>query len=182
MKIQGKIIDISLDYLMHKPKITIQLNNQESILNDEFNKLYEEELIDIEISKHKEKRSLNANSYCWVLMQKIADNIGSTKEEVYRKYIKEKGVFRTITIDNQAASTFIHLWTSRGLGWICEVLNKGNTTTDLIAYYGSSSYNTKQMSIFVDYIVEEAKELGIETLSPDELNRLKSLWNVSNSK
>lgn len=176
MKLQGKLIDISLDYVMHKPKITIQLTNQESILNDEFNKLYEEELIDIEISKHKEKRSLNANSYCWVLMQKIADVIGSTKEEVYRKYIKEKGIFRTITIDNQAADTFIHLWNKNGIGWLCEVLNKGNTTTDLIAYYGSSSYNTKQMSSFVDYIVSEAKGLGISTETPEEIERIKSLW------
>ena len=182
MKLNGKIVNLDLDYSTHKPKITIQLSSQYDILTEEFNELQKEEKLDIMISKHKEKRSLNANNYAWVLMQKIADKIGSTKEEVYRKYIKEKGIFKTITIDNQAASTFIHLWNNNGIGWLCEVLNKGNTTTDLIAYYGSSSYNTKQMSVFVDYIVEEAKELGIETLPPDELNRLKSLWNVSNSK
>ena len=131
-----------------------------------------------EIKEYKEKRSLNANSYCWVLIQKIADCINSNKEEVYRKYIKEKGIFRTITIDNQAVDTFIYLWQKNGLGWICEVLNKGKTTTDLIAYYGTSSYNTKQMANFVDYIVEEAKELGIETLTPDKLQELKNLWGI----
>lgn len=129
-----------------------------------------------EIKEYKKKRSLNANSYCWVLLQKLADKLNTTKEELYRKYIKEKGIFRTITIDNQAVSTFIHLWEEKGLGWICEVLNKGETTTELIAYYGSSSYNTSQMSHYVDYIVEECKLQGIETMTPEELESLKINW------
>lgn len=129
-----------------------------------------------EIKEYKKKRSLNANSYCWVLLQKLADKLNTTKEELYRKYIKEKGIFRTITIDNQAVSTFIHLWEEKGLGWICEVLNKGDTTTDLIAYYGTSSYNTSQMAHYVDYIVEECKLQGIETMTQEELESLKENW------
>lgn len=129
-----------------------------------------------EIKEKKKKRSLNANSYCWVLLQKLADKLNTTKEEIYRKYIKEKGIFRTITIDNQAANTFIHLWEDKGLGWICEILNKNEKTTDLIAYYGTSSYNTKQMANFIDYVVEEAKIQDIETLTPQELEVLKETW------
>lgn len=129
-----------------------------------------------EIKEYKKKRSLNANSYCWVLLQKLADKLNTTKEELYRKYIKEKGIFRAITIDNQAVSTFIHLWEEKGLGWICEVLNKGETSTELIAYYGTSSYNTSQMAHYVDYIVEECKLQGIETMTPEELEGLKKSW------
>lgn len=129
-----------------------------------------------EIKEHKQKRSLNANSYCWVLLQKLADKLNTTKEELYRKYIKEKGIFRTITIDNQAVSTFIHLWEEKGLGWICEVLKEGETTTDLIAYYGTSSYNTSQMAHYVDYVVEECKLQQIETITPQELETLKKNW------
>lgn len=129
-----------------------------------------------EIKEYKKKRSLNANSYCWVLLQKLADKLNTTKEELYRKYIKEKGIFRTITIDNQAVSTFIHLWEEKGLGWICEVLNENDTTTDLIAYYGTSSYNTSQMAHYVDYIVEECKLQGIETMTQEELDSLKENW------
>lgn len=129
-----------------------------------------------EIKEYKKKRSLNANSYCWVLLQKLADKLNTTKEELYRKYIKEKGIFRTITIDNQAVSTFIHLWEEKGLGWICEVLSKGETTTELMAYYGTSSYNTSQMAHYVDYIVEECKLQGIETMTQEELESLKENW------
>jgi len=129
-----------------------------------------------EIKEYKKKRSLNANSYCWVLLQKLADKLNTTKEELYRKYIREKGIFRTITIDNQAVNTFIHLWEEKGLGWICEVLSKDETSTELIAYYGTSSYNTSQMAHYVDYIVEECKLQGIETMTQEELESLKENW------
>ena len=134
-----------------------------------------------EIKEHKQKRSLNANSYCWVLLQKLADILHTTKEELYKKYIREKGIFRIITIDNQAVDTFIHLWQEKGLGWICDVSNRGNNSTDLIAYYGSSSYNSKQMANYIDFLVEECKTQGIETLTPQELESLKDNWNVQHN-
>ena len=130
-----------------------------------------------EIKEHKLKRSLNANAYCWVLMNKIADAIKSTKEEVYREYIKNKGIFRLITMNKEATNTFIRVWQEKGLGWICDTSeSKYEGMVDVVAYYGTSSYNTKQMANFIDYVVDEAKNLGIETLPPDEIERLKSLW------
>lgn len=130
-----------------------------------------------EIKEHKLKRSLNANAYCWVLMNKIADAIKSTKEEVYREYIKNKGIFRLITMNKDATNTFIKVWQEKGLGWICDTSeSKYEGMVDVVAYYGTSSYNTKQMANFIDYVVDEAKNLGIETLPPDEIERLKSLW------
>ena len=130
-----------------------------------------------EIKEHKVKRSLNANAYCWVLMNKIADAIKSTKEEVYREYIKNKGIFRLITMNKDATNTFIKVWQEKGLGWICDISeSKYEGMVDVVAYYGTSSYNTKQMANFIDYVVDEAKNLGIETLPPDEIERLKNLW------
>ena len=130
-----------------------------------------------EIKEHKKPRSLNANAYCWVLLGKIADVIGSTKEEVYREYIKNKGIFRLVTMNCEAVDTFIKVWQERGLGWVCDRSeSKYDNMIDVVAYYGTSSYNSKQMAYFIDYIVEEAKNLDIETLPPDEITRLKELW------
>ena len=130
-----------------------------------------------EIKEHKTKRSLNANAYAWTLIGKIANVIGNTKEEVYKEYIKNKGIYRIITIDEKAAPTFIKVWKDRGIGWLCETSEtKIAGLVDVIAYYGTSSYNTKQMAGFIDYIVQEAKELDIETLTPDEIERLKTSW------
>ena len=177
MKLKGKLKDIQLDYVTHKPLVIIQLDNQEDLLCEEFNKLQQEEHLEIEIKKHSEKRSLNANSYCWVLIQKIADKLGNTKEEVYREYIKNKGIYRIVTISKEAVPTFIKLWQDKGLGWICETSEtKIAGLIDVIAYYGTSSYNSKQMANFIDYVVEEAKQLDIEVLTPRELEELKVLW------
>ena len=130
-----------------------------------------------EIKECKKRRSLNCNAYCWVLIGKIADVIGTTKEEVYRDYIKHKGVYRIITMNSEAVSTFTKVWKEKGLGWICETSeNRISGLTDVIAYYGTSSYNTKQMSHFIDYVVQEAKQLDIETLTPVQLEELKKLW------
>lgn len=137
-----------------------------------------EELFEIKPYKKpkKSKRSLNANAYCWVLLQKLADKLNTTKEELYKHYIKSKGIFRTIEIQTSAVSTFIYLWEKNGLGWICEVLNEGKEITTLIAYYGTSSYNTSQMAHYIDFVVEECRTQGIEVLTEQEIQSLKENW------
>ena len=143
------------------------------LYNQDKNKLFE-------IDVYKTKRSLRANAYVWELIGKIANVIGSTKEDVYREYIKDKGIYRIITLNDEAVPTFIKVWSNNGLGWICDT-SKTNEEglIDVVAYYGTSSYNTKQMSYFIDYVVEEAKALGIPTETPDEIARMKSLWQSS---
>lgn len=129
------------------------------------------------IEEHIEKRGLRANAYCWVLIGKIAEKIGNTKEEVYREYIKDKGIYRVITMNKNAVNTFIKVWSERGLGWLCDTSeNNIEGLVDVIAYYGSSSYNKKQMASFIDYVVFEAKQLGIETKTPEEIQWLKDNW------
>jgi hypothetical protein len=130
-----------------------------------------------DIKEHRKKRSLNANAYCWTLLSKIATELGITKEDVYREYIKDKGVCRVITMNSEAVNTFITAWGKQGLGWLCET-SKTNIAglTDVIAYYGTSSYNTKQMASFIDYVVAEAKVLNIETLPPTQIFWLKENW------
>lgn len=135
------------------------------------------------VEEYKEKRGLRANSYCWTLIGKIATEMNISKEEVYREFIKEHGVYRVITMNTSAVNTFIKVWSERGLGWICDTSETDiEELTDVIAYYGTSCYNKKQMAYFIDYVVEEAKALGIETLTPDEIEKLKSAYEVSNRK
>lgn len=133
-----------------------------------------------EIKEHKNKRSLDANGYCWVLCKKIADKLHITKEEVYRKNIKEMGKYEIIPIRNEAVSTFINAWTCKGIGWICESLSKSKFDgfTNLIAYYGSSVYDSKEMALLLDSIVQEAQTLDIDTLTPAEIANLKNLEEV----
>lgn len=124
----------------------------------------------------RQKRSLDANAYMWVLCDKIADAINATKEDVYRDAIKQVGVFKDVAIVEDGTESFIELWTGRGIGNFAETFDsKLDGCKRLRLYFGSHNYNTKEMSRLIDYIVEEAKELGIETLPPDEIQRMRGI-------
>ena len=169
---KARIIDLSIDYVTNSGKITLEIPKNEL----EQLEMLKDKKLSVDIKEFKNKRSLNANSYCWVLIQQIADALKTTKEEVYKKFIKEKGIFRTAEIDNKALNTLIYLWQDKGLGWVVDILDKKEDSTEVILYYGTSSYNSKQMATFIDYIVESAKEIGIQVISPDELLLLKENW------
>lgn len=130
----------------------------------------------ISIDRQKRKRSLNANAYMWQLCHKIAEKIGTTKETVYRKNIREVGSFETVELISEGVARFMRSWQANGLGWIAEPLSERNGYTTVIAYYGSSSYNTAEMSRLIEAVVAEAKALGVETMTPEELERLTLTW------
>lgn len=126
-----------------------------------------------EVKEYRKKRSLNANSYAWVLCSSIANILGSTKEEVYKKVIREVGEFEVIPIRKDAVEKFIKIWRSKGLGWLCDAKpSKLDGYVNVTVYYGSSVYDTQQMSRLINSLVDEAKVLGIVTL--DEL-KIKEL-------
>lgn len=129
------------------------------------------------LEQQKQQRSLNANAYCWVLCEKIAQKAGTTKEVVYQKNIREVGSFDVMEIAEKAVARFIERWRSNGLGWQAEPIGEvKNGYINVIAYYGSSTYTTAEMARLIDAIIEEAKNLQIETLPPDEIERLKTAW------
>lgn len=132
----------------------------------------------VDLSKWREKRSLDANAYAWVLMEEISKVIKSTKEEVYKGIIKKVGVFEILPIKNTTVESFKNRWQSKGLGWLCEIQrdSKIPNYTNVIAYYGTSTYNTEEMARFIDEIVVEAQALGIQTETPEKLEEIKSRW------
>jgi hypothetical protein len=138
----------------------------------------DKKLLTIEISKQKKKRSLDSNSYLWILSQKIAEVIHSTKELVYQKTIRDVGQFEIVPIKDEAVERWIEVWNSKGLGWFAEVMEESKLKgyTKVISYYGSSVYSSSEMSVLLNEIVGQAKELKIETLPPSELEALKSSW------
>jgi hypothetical protein len=132
-----------------------------------------------EIKQYRKRRSLDANAYCWVLCQRIAEVINSTKENVYREFIKGVGQFEIVPLKNEAVEKWIQNWQSHGIGWVSEAMGESKIPgyTNVISYYGSSVYDTKEMSVLLDEVVNQCHELGIETMSPQELESLKQAWN-----
>lgn len=134
----------------------------------------------VEIKQYRKKRSLDANAYAWELLGKLAPALSThevifTPEQIYREMIRDVGGnFEIMPVRDDALDRWVQIWTSRGLGWVCEIIGpskiKGYTNTR--CFYGSSVYDTAQMSRLIALIVEECKAAGVETMTPEELERL----------
>lgn len=130
-----------------------------------------------EIKEYKEKRSLDANAYAWVLLGKLQDKLHIPKEEIYRDAIRNIGSYEVIPIKNEAVEKFRQAWSKKGLGWITETTkSKLDGYTNVIAYYGSSIYDTKEMTRFIELIIQECEQLDIETKSKAEIDSLLKEW------
>ena len=147
---------------------------------EEINDLADKEL-SVEIKPYRARRSLDANSYCWVLCQKLAEKLNCTKEDIYKEAIRKAGQFDFIAVTDSAADQFLKAWQSKGLGWYAEALeSKIEGCKKIMVYYGSSVYDSKEMAHLIDYIVSECKELGIETMTPAEISRMMNEWGQEN--
>lgn len=155
-----------------QPYVAFSISGREY---DRISKYHGKDLDGYVIDIYKPKRSDNANAYMWSLIDEIAERANLTSKEVYRQAIREAGQWEDLSVDTNAVDRFRKIWASNGVGWFTEIDIKGSKKTSLRAYYGSSGYNSKQMSRLIDYIVDEAKFWNIETMTPAELNRLKGM-------
>jgi len=130
-----------------------------------------------ELKKASQKRSLDANAYCWVLCSKIAAAVGISKEEVYQRAIQEGDQYLMCCVTNEDYGQFVKSWQAKGIGWRVQVLDdSGLGTKTVFAYYGSSVYDKFAMNRLIDSLVQEAKSLGIETMPEDEVRALLEGW------
>ena len=133
---------------------------------------------DYELVKSKNKRSLDANAYAWVLIDKISEVVRLPKIEVYRNAIKGiGGVSEIVCVRNEAVETFCKNWEMHGIGYQTETMpSKIHGCTNVVVYWGSSSYTRHQMSVLIDRLIEDARSLGIETMPPGRLGALINEW------
>ena len=134
----------------------------------------------VEIKQYRKKRSLDANAYAWQLLGKLAPALSThevifTPEQLYREAIRDiGGNYEIMPVRNDALERWVQIWQSHGLGWVCEVMgpSKFQGYTNTRCFYGSSVYDTAQMSRLIARIVEDCKAAGVETMTPEELARM----------
>ena len=121
-----------------------------------------------EIKEYKQKRSLNANAYAWKLITEIGNVVRKSKEEVYLQMLKDYGQSEIVSmLSSISPEGYFKYYEKFGTGIV-----KGKEFIHYKLYKGSSEFNTKEMSIFIDGIVQEAKQLGIQTLDEIEIEEL----------
>ena len=159
-----------------KPQIVISLlkNAELNTIQELKNSISNGKQLDVEIKVHRNRRSLDANAYLWVLIDKIAQVIRSDKDAVYLQMLDRYGVFTHLIVKPQAVDRIISEWrTVRNLG---EVKLNSQTGVQLQCYFGSSTYDSAEMARLIDGVVSECAELGIETLPKAEIDQMNQQW------
>lgn len=133
----------------------------------------------VSIEIKRERRSVDANAYCWVLCQKLAEKLSDdgtlyTKEQVYRYAIKQVTQPSHTLVEDRAVEAYIRAWGKNGIGWVAETVGEAALRgyTMVAVYQGSSTYDSKQMSRLIDFLVDACREQGIETREPGYIDAL----------
>lgn len=172
MEFTGQLQNVSMDWQTGQYHITFTVNEAGAI--NEVNNIKDCEKLSITAKKYRNRRSLDANAYMWVLLQKMADKLHRDKWGIYLEMLGRYGVFTHIIVKPHVVEKVKNEWrTVKELGEVCV---NGTTGIQLQCYFGSSTYDTKEMSVLIDGVVSEARELGIETLHEEELRRMKEMW------
>lgn len=178
MQTTATITDINIDFKTKKPKISLLLDTNDINVVEE---LKNENKLNIELKKWYKKRSLDANSYCWVLCDKIAKELSKdgtiiTKEKIYQDAILQIGTFEPMIVEEKAFENFKRIWQKQGLGFLVQEVSRKDKCVKVHCYYGSSTYDSKEMSLLIQILVDLAKSLNIETKTQEEINSLLEQW------
>ena len=121
-----------------------------------------------EIKEYKEKRSLNANAYAWKLITQIGNVLRKSKEEVYLQMLKDYGQSEIVSMFSSInPDGYFKYYEKLGTG----VIN-GKEFTHYKIFKGSSEFDSKEMSIFIDGILQDCRSVGIKTLEDLEIEEL----------
>lgn len=181
-----KIKEVFPELLYNGPRLTITFakgeNKAVARLFGEIGIIDPEKDYEVTIKRKRHRRSLDANAYLWVLVGKLGEKLYLPNTEVYRQYIGEMHTYTIVPIKTSEVASWQEMWNRGHIGWLCEDMGPCRNIPGyhyLKCYRGSSTFDQKEMSQLIDMVVQDCKEQGIETLPPDELERMKQEWGVA---
>lgn len=179
-ELNGTIKEINIDFLSGKALLTLSVNQKQTAINC-WDELKSKEKLTFKIGRYTESRTNDANRYFWALCEKLAEKLNTTKIDVYLNSIKDVGVFYDDEVEVDKVQRRRKAWEMIGTGWLTERVDfSADGNKEVIRfYYGSSSYNKKQMARLIDNVVQDCKEQGIDTRTPEQIANLISLWEAS---
>lgn len=165
MKIRGRLREFDFDFNQgkHFVSFTIEEGNLEEV-NGLKNRLLSIEFKDVERAK-----TTSQNRYYWTIVSNIADSINSSKEEVYNQHLLNYGhvvaEFKA-NKEQDLVSNDLHMIRYKS----------GRKFNYYYVMKGISLMTTREMSDFIEHAISDARDLGIPTDTPDEIRRLRALW------
>lgn len=177
IELTGKIDGLNIEFSTGKAILSLSVNERQSVMNL-YDELHDCEKLSIKIDKYREKRSLNANALCWKVCTEIANVLRSDKDSVYLEMLKRYGQSEIVSVLSTVdVSGYFKYYDTFGTGYV-----KGKKFTHYKIYKGSSEYDTREMSILLDGIIDEAKGMGIDVMSESELALIKNEWGAEEKR
>lgn len=170
MKFKGKLVGVSRDFITKKLNITFE--TAEDVLT-EIDNIKDLEL-SIEAKKYRKHRSLDANGLLWSCLGEIAVVLGTDKWSVYLKMLKRYGKYTYILAKPNAVEAMKQQWRESEV--IGEIEVNGQKSVQMLVYFGSSTYDTKEFSVLLDGVVSEMRELGLQPPPSKEMRLILEKW------
>lgn len=172
MEWTGKVLSVSNDWLTGQTSITLSINEKAAL--NEIDGIKDVEKLRIRAVKFREKRSLDANALLWACLGQIAEVLRTDKWDVYLQMLKRYGQFTYICVKPNVVDAVKAQWRE------CEVIGEldinGQKAVQMLCYFGSSTYDTKQFSTLLDGVISEMKEMGLQAPASEEMRRALEQW------
>ena len=156
--------------------VTVTVNSD---FSDAFDALKDKD-VTVEIKKASKGRSRDANAFCWALCSEIgrAMTPPESKETIYRAAIKAVGVYTNVSVPKWQIKTLFSRWEEHGTGWFAETVDDCGIGTKWVRlYYGSSTYTVQEMRLLLDWLTDNAQQMGISIpLSKKEEQEMLERW------
>ena len=172
MDFTGKIQNVVKDWQTGQFHITFTVNEPSAI--NEIDSIKSCEKLNIRATKYRQKRSLDANGLLWLCLGRIADALRSDKWDVYLMMLKRYGKYTYICVKPNVVEAVKAQW--RECEVIGEVNINGQNAVQMLCYFGSSTYDTKEFSVLLDGVISEMKEMGLETPASEDMRRALEQW------
>lgn len=171
MEFTGQIQSVVKDWNTNKFHITFSVNEEVAI--NEVDKLKDSKL-SIKAVKHREKRSLDANGMLWACLGEIASALRTDKWEVYLEMLKRYGKYTYICVKPNVVEAMKAQWRE------CEVVGEidinGTKAIQMLCYFGSSTYDTKEFSVLLEGVISEMVEMELQPPPSKDMQRALEQW------
>ena len=177
MEVTGRYIKDDMNYETGKYEITFEVNETEALKHG-VNEIAGIEKLSISAKKYRKKRSLDANALLWKCLGEMAEAIKTDKWQVYLEMLKRYGKFTHIVVKEKAVDEVKKQWRECEVVGEVEVDGENGTqkAVQMLCYFGSSTYNTKEFSNLLDGVKSEMVDMGLEPPLSEDMRRALEMW------
>ena len=170
MKVRGRLSDLKVSYETKRPVVSFEVIGKPEDIEK-----YRDKDLDVTFVQHREKRSLDANACLWACLNDIAMATGIDKWTLYLKYLREYGQYTYLCVVPEAVERLRSQWREIEVVGDRVTYNEAGEEVimnEVLCYFGSSTYNSKEFSRLLDGVIEGMRDLGLPSPMTEEVKAM----------